>query len=136
MITAVDTNVLLDVLVADRTHGPRSRVALKACMAEGGLVACPVVWCEVATFFPDADAGRDALERMGLRYEALEVSEAMEAARRWSAFRAGKAEGPRRIAADFLIGAHALNRADRLLTRDRGFFAAAFAGLAVLDPSV
>ena len=135
MITAVDTNVLLDVLVADRRHGPRSREALKACMAEGGLVACPVVWCEVATFFPDPDAGRDALERLGLRYEALHVTDALEAARRWSAHRTEGAAGPRRIAPDFLIGAHAMNRADRLLTRDRGFFAAAFAGLTVVDPS-
>jgi hypothetical protein len=40
MLTAVDTSVLLDVFGADATFGPRSRDALKRCLAEGGLVAC------------------------------------------------------------------------------------------------
>jgi len=38
------------------------------------------------------------------------------------------------VVADFLIGAHALEQADRLLTRDRGFHRSAFAGLAIVDP--
>ena len=40
-----------------------------------------------------------------------------------------------RIVADFLIGAHARLQADRLLTRDRGFFRDSFDGLEVIDPS-
>jgi len=39
------------------------------------------------------------------------------------------------VVADDLIGAHALEQADRLLTRDRGFHRRAFAGLAIIDPS-
>jgi predicted nucleic acid-binding protein len=45
--------------------------------------------------------------------------------------------GPRkRVIADSLVGAHAVEQADRLLTRDRGFHRLAFAGLAIVDPSV
>jgi predicted nucleic acid-binding protein len=38
------------------------------------------------------------------------------------------------VIADFLVGAHAVEQADRLLTRDRGFQRAAFAGLVIVDP--
>jgi hypothetical protein len=39
------------------------------------------------------------------------------------------------VVADFLIGAHAQLHAERLLTRDRGFYRACFSGLKVLDPA-
>ena len=47
--------------------------------------------------------------------------------------RAGGARG--RVIADFLIGAHASARADRLLTRDRGYYRRYFDGLEIIDPS-
>lgn len=64
----------------------------------------------------------------------MAAPEAQAAGRAWWAYRrrGGKRE---RVVADFLIGAHALARADRLLTRDRGFYRKDFAGLTVLDPS-
>jgi hypothetical protein len=40
-----------------------------------------------------------------------------------------------RIASDFLIGAHALSAAARLLMRDCGFYRRYFVRLKVLDPS-
>jgi len=41
-----------------------------------------------------------------------------------------------RVVADFLVGAHARGNADRLLTRDRGFFGSYFADLEIVDLSV
>ena len=135
MITALDTNVLLDVLLADRAHGEASREALRACIDRGGLVACEVVWTEVATFFPAPGEAARALETLGVRFVPMEAEDALEAAGRWSRHRSRAGEaGTRRIAADFLIGAHALRHADCLLTRDRGFYREAFEGLEVLEP--
>jgi len=42
--------------------------------------------------------------------------------------------GPRRILADFVVGAHALLLASALLTFDRRLYRAAFPGLEVLVP--
>lgn len=59
---------------------------------------------------------------------------ALRAAKAWTDYR--EAGGTRRrIAADFLIGAHANVQADRLLTRDDGFHRRNFEGLAVVAPS-
>lgn len=134
MITAVDTNVLLDILGGDAEFGGRSTAALKRCMTEGGLLACEVVLAETGAWFPDASAAEDAFSRLRIDYSPLLSATALAAGEAWQAYR--KAGGTReRVVADFLIGAHALAQADRLLTRDRGFYRRHFAGLQILDPS-
>lgn len=134
MITAVDTNVLLDVFTADPRHGPASRSALSTCGDEGLLVICEVVWAETAAAFPPDHPVSATLLGTGATFTMMGEPAAVMAGRAWSAYRRGG--GPRsRILADFLIGAHALHAADRLLTRDRGFYREWFSGLTVLDPS-
>jgi len=134
VITAVDTNVLLDVLGGDVEFGRRSVGALKRCMAEGALLACDVVWAETGAWFSDASAAGDAFARLRIGYSPLLDAAALDAGLAWHAYR--KAGGTReRVIADFLIGAHALAQADRLLTRDRGFYRRHFAGLRIVDPS-
>lgn len=134
MITAVDTNVLLDVLGDDPRHRAGSLAALRRCLAEGELVACEVVWAEIAAVFADVRAAIAAMEAIPVAYAPLSHDAALRAGEVWRAYRARG--GPReRVIADFLIGAHAALHADRLLTRDRGFGWAAFAGLVVLDPA-
>jgi predicted nucleic acid-binding protein len=135
MITAVDTNVLLDVFGADAEFGQRSAEALRACLREGRLVACEVVWAETASFFPSPAAARGPMGRLEVGFSPLDVEAALAASGAW---RKHRAKGGRRdrVAADFLIGAHAQLHADRLLTRDRGFYRACFSGLKILDPAV
>ncbi|HEY5045616.1 MAG TPA: type II toxin-antitoxin system VapC family toxin [Solirubrobacteraceae bacterium] len=134
MITAVDTNVLLDVFGGDAEFGRRSADALRRCIAEGSLLACDVVWAETGAWFPDAEAAENALSRLRVDYSPLAAATALAAGRAWQAYR--QAGGTReRVIADFLIGTHAAAQADRLLTRDRGFYRSCFAGLPILDPS-
>jgi hypothetical protein len=97
------------------------------------LVACEVVWAETTALFADSDSARGALERLGVEFSQLDAEASLAAGAHWREYRA---RGGRRarVAADFLIGAHALHRADRLLTRDRGFYRAYFASLKVLYP--
>ena len=134
MITAVDTNVLLDVFGADPEFGPRSAEALRRCLAEGSLVACEVVWAETAASFPAIAAAERALNDLRVDFSGVDDEIALATGQAWRAYH--EAGGVReRVIADFLIGAHALDRADRLLTRDRGFYRRYFAGLAIVDPS-
>jgi predicted nucleic acid-binding protein len=134
VITAVDTNVLLDVLGADATFGPRSAEALRRCIAEGGVLACEVVWAETGASFEDASTAESAFSRLRVDYSPLDCATSLTAGRAWRSYR--KAGGAReRVIADFLIGAHASHRADRLLSRDRGFYRRYFDELRVLDPS-
>ena len=134
MITAVDTSVLLDVFTADRQHLERSREALRDSIARGRIVGCEVVWAEVGAFFPDTAAARDALDTVGVDFEPLSVEAALAAGAAWADYRR-RGGSRRRVIADFLIGAHAIGSADRLLTRDRGFYRSYFSGLEVFDPS-
>jgi predicted nucleic acid-binding protein len=134
VITAVDSSVLLDFLTHDPEFGIPSRDALRSCAAEGPLLACDVVWAEIAGYFPSVSACRNALREMAIEFSALQPETAFQAGVAWKSYR--QRGGTRtRVAADFLIGAHALCQADRLLSRDRGFYRAYFRQLSILDPA-
>ena len=134
MITAIDTCVLLDVFTADPTYGPTSRDSLGVCLAAGTVLLCDVVWAEVSTFFPEPASAGAAIATLGATFSPLEQGTAERTGQAWQRYR--KRGGSRqRVIADFLIGAHASLQADRLLTRDRGFYRSYFPDLTVVDPT-
>jgi hypothetical protein len=135
MITAIDSSVLIDILEPDPVYGPLSKEALKSCLTDGSVLACEVVWAEVGTAYGhDIQSLVDALDSMGIQFSALSRNASLEAARRWFDYRQ-RGGTRKRIAADFLIGAHAVVQCERLLTRDRGFFRDYFSNLELFDPS-
>ncbi len=134
MITAVDTSVLLDVFGPDKTFGRSSQAALRDCLREGQVVACEIVWAETASFFPDTDSAGSAFRVLGIDFDPCDETAALATGVAWASYRA-QGGSRERVVADFLIGAHAMSRADRLLTRDRGFYRSYYSGLEIIDPS-
>jgi predicted nucleic acid-binding protein len=155
VITAVDTNVLLDLVAHDAPHRVDSLSRLEESSEAGSLVIAEVVYAELCPAF----GAREAVERflgstgIGLRRsgeEALALAGAalQQYRRRRPAgvvcsgcgtpqpircTNCGESVATRQhILADFLIGAHALMHADRLLTRDRGFYATYFPDLRLM----
>ncbi len=134
MKTAVDSSVLLDVLGADPRFGIASREAMRTAYDAGALVACEIVWAEVRAHFATDDDFLRALGILGVRFEAITPDAAALAGRLWRASRKVAGTSRDRLVADFLIGAHAAQQADALLTRDRGFYRRRFR-IRIVDPS-
>ena len=134
MITAVETNILLDVFGADEQFGIRSREAIRRCRLEGHLVACEVVWAETAAWFDSSRVFNEQIDLLEIAFSEATREISVFAGSLWKDhLQHGGRRG--RLVADFLIGAHARFQADRLLTRDRGFYRTYFRQLTVVDPA-
>ena len=139
MRTAVDTNIFSSLLSGDEVAVATMQTALENASAEGTLVVSPTVYAELVAgrtteavdgFFLDKsvevdwEMGRELWRAAGSRYGAY----ARDRRRR----RGDTA--PRRILADFLIGAHALHLARALLTADARIYSTYFPELKIIAP--
>ena len=133
MITAIDTNVLLDILVPNEQFYDASAGALEK-SAAGSLVICDIVYAELSIHFASQHECDAFLESNEIRVQALTREAHFLASRACRKYR--EQGGKRtRILPDFLIGAHALKQATRLLSRDRGFYRQLFPSLELYDPA-
>ncbi len=163
MITAIDTNILLDILLEDDSYLASSKRLLLECNELGGLIISPCVYTELYTCFSHGFGERKArgeldgfLRRTGIDLKPFTKRSLQIAGEAWTGYikRKGKDKvtcpncGERNllkckkckntipwrnhIITDFLIGGHAQNIADRLLTRDRGYYIRYFPDLEVV----
>ena len=123
MRTAIDTNVI-SAIWSNESSAQRIVAQLGEARAEGALLISPVVFAELLAY-PGATAAfvREFLETTGILTDyRLGEQVWKEAGERFAhyAIRRRQASGvlPKRLLADFLIGAHALVQADRLMTLD------------------
>ena len=131
MVTAVDTNILLDILRPNAGFLGVSLAALERSAEEGGVVVCEIVYSELSAQFADRDTMESFLDDFSIRFDSMGRSVCHYAGQAWKRYR--DAGGTRnRILPDFLIGAHALHQASRLLTRDRGFYRTYFGELRIV----
>jgi hypothetical protein len=157
MITAVDTNIILDVLIPGEPFGESSKELLDRHLSKGKLILCEVVFAELAARFTSEEEFALFLADTRINLVHSNEKSLYMAGSRWAEyarksaknrFSCGKcgyafeATCPQckvvltkrlHVLADFLIGAHALVQADCILSRDLGVYKTYFSDLKVID---
>ena len=102
MITFVDTNILLDVLLPDPNFGEHSCKSLEEAYQEGSLIINEIIYAELSPQFPSQKVLESTLLKMGIRIVTIDKATTYRAGHIWKQYKA--AGGKRdRILADFLI---------------------------------
>lgn len=132
MVTAIDSSVLIDVICNDKSFADRSIIALKKARHEGQIIICECVLAEIAPALMPVDIDT-FLNVWDISFIPSSMETARCAGELYTAFCKRKSSG--HILADFLVGVHAMTYADRLLTRDKGYYRDYFKKLKILDPT-
>jgi len=157
MILAVDTNILLDILIPDSHYCESSLRCLTNVSQDDVLIVSEIVFAELACQFPSVMDINRFLYDTGIKLVQSDQRALFEASRAWKIYLSRKklsincphcgrnqkitchyCEGEipfrQHIVTDFLIAAHAKVLAERFITRDRGFYRTYFNDLSITDP--
>jgi predicted nucleic acid-binding protein len=156
---AVDTNILLDILLPDPQFRDESRAFIERGMKQGAIVICETVYSELSTFFMKKRELDAFLEDLNITLKSSTRDSLFKAGEAWKEYlrtigstgslqedpdiqctacgnrmkinctECGQSLTKRHILSDFIIGAHANALADTLITRDRGIYKGYFKDL-------
>jgi predicted nucleic acid-binding protein len=132
MTTALDTNILIALWYKDDALNTLARSAMDAAIARGSLVISAPVFAELLASPTRTETFIEYfLKEAGIAVDwNIEEQIWRTAGRAFQnyarRYRRQHGTGPRRILADFVIGAHALRRGYRLLTLDDDLYRVAF----------
>jgi predicted nucleic acid-binding protein len=122
MTTAVDSNILIDVIGTASDYSNTSINALDHALLNGALIICPVVASEIASHYKTQNDLASNLRAMQISIVQFTTINLHAAGVAYAQYQSRSQSPKPRMLADFLIGAHALEHADLLLTRDRGYY--------------
>ncbi|WP_037077022.1 type II toxin-antitoxin system VapC family toxin [Neorhizobium vignae] len=129
----VDTNIFIDVFGPETSFKEWSSRIILNLKPDVQFILTPIVWAELASMAPREEDLMLLLSRLSLVREPVPFSAAYQAGMAHVQYR--RAGGLReRTLPDFLIGAHALVRSHRLLTRDPARYRAYFPSLDIISP--
>jgi predicted nucleic acid-binding protein len=137
MTTAVDTNILVALWNSEDSLNFAAQAALDAALNRGSLVISAPVFAELLAFPSRDEAFLDSFFRdTGIAVDwDLGESVWRVAGRAFQSYAARRRKqrdaGPRRILADFLVGAHAQVSGHVLLTLDASLYRTAFPRLRI-----
>lgn len=152
MITALDTNILLDILTPGSAHQAASTATVERARQAGMLILGEAVYAELASHFPTGEELEDFLSETGIGFRPSGPGALLVAGAAWREYSRRRPAGftcahcgrrqrvscagcgarlqsRQHVLADFLIGAHAQAHADQLMTRDLGYYSRYFPAL-------
>ena len=157
MINSVDTNILLDILIPNAAQLQSSLQSLSNIDPDDELIISEVVFAELGSQFKSFNDLNRFLRDTGIILVQSNEDSLFEASRAWKKYSQRKKNTivcpscgrnqtlacdtcqkiisfRQHILSDFLIGAHAKIQANRLITRDRGFYRTYFKDLNIFTP--
>lgn len=157
MIFALDTNILLDILIPNSKYLESSLSIITDISSNDELITCEIVYAELAAQFLSFSEINRFYHDTGIRLIPSNKEVLFEASCAWKNYlkykknkficpHCGKSQdmtcnscnrmiiARAHILSDFLIGSHAKILADKLISRDRGFYRAYFKNLQIVNP--
>jgi len=157
MINSVDTNIFLDILIPNTVQLQSSLRCLSTIDPNDELIISEVVFAELGSQFKSFNDLTKFIRDTGIKLVLSNENSLFEASRAWKKYSERKkntvicpACGKKQtltcgscvevislrqhILSDFVIGAHAKIHADKLITRDSGFYRTYFKDLDIHIP--